>query len=349
MDDGRSSMVVALIVAALVIAVLGGLVAYWIGRRLTAPLGHLRDRMAEIADGEGDLTQRMDDSRNDELGDLAGTFNRFADKVAGTVRSVAACARSLSTSASGVAAIAETLSERSGQNRDRALFARRAAEEINVGVGAAATGAEQLGASIQDIARSTEDAAQVGRQGAELAAQTQDTIAALGTSSAAIGDVIRVISAVAEQTNLLALNATIEAARAGEAGKGFAVVATEVKELAQEAARASEEIAQRVQGIQGETAAAVDAMARISTVVQDINGHQITIAGAVEEQSSTTDELTRSISAAARGATEISTTLTQVSDDAEQSAVEVSRARAAAQELDDLSAELNRLLGVFSV
>ena len=349
LDDGRSSMLVALVVAALLIAVLGGLLSYWVGRRLTAPLLHLRDRMAEIADGEGDLTQRMDDSRSDEVGQLSGAFNRFVDKVAGTVRDIGRCAREVATSAAGVATVADGLAERSSRSRTQAQGAHSAAAEISSNVSAAASGAQEMGASIAEIARSAAEAAEVGRQAADLAQKTEGTITALGASSAEIGDVVKVISGVAEQTNLLALNATIEAARAGDAGKGFAVVANEVKELAQEAGKASEEIAQRVQGIQAETAAAVRAIAQIAEVVRTINDHQTTIASAVEEQTATTGELTRSVASAAEGAGTVTTTLTTVSKDADDSAEDVERARVAARELDSLSRELNRLLGAFTV
>jgi methyl-accepting chemotaxis protein len=206
-----------------------------------------------------------------------------------------------------------------------------------------------MGLSISDIARSATEAAQVGSQAAGLARETEGAIAALGTSSAEIGDVVRVIAAVAEQTNLLALNATIEAARAGEAGKGFAVVANEVKELAQEAGRASDDITRRVEAIQADTGSAVGSISRIAEVVHAMNDHQMTIASAVGQQSATTRELTRSVAAAAEGAGSVSATLTTVSTDARDSAADVERARAAAAELDGLSQELSRLLAVFTV
>ncbi|UOY02964.1 methyl-accepting chemotaxis protein [Blastococcus sp. PRF04-17] len=349
MEAGRSSMVWSMVLAAALIAVLGGALSYWIGRRLTAPLHRLKDRMAEIADGEGDLTQRMDDSRTDEVGQLSGAFNRFVDKVAGTVRDIGRCAREVASSAAGVSAVADGLAGRAARSRDQAQGAHRTAADISTSVSAAASGAQEMGASISEIARSAADAAAVGRQAADLAEKTESTIAALGASSAEIGDVVKVISGVAEQTNLLALNATIEAARAGDAGKGFAVVANEVKELAQEAGKASDEIAQRVQGIQAETSAAVRAIAQIAEVVRTINDHQTTIASAVEEQTATTGELTRSVAAAADGAGVVTSTLTMVRQDADDSADDVDRARTAARELDALSSELNRLLGAFTV
>jgi methyl-accepting chemotaxis protein len=347
--EGRVAMLTAILVAALLVALAGGALAWLVGRRLTAPLEQLGARMAEIADGEGDLTQRMTVTGDDELGRLSAAFNRFVDKVAGTVRDIGGCARQVAVSASGVASAADGLAGRAASSAEQARAAHTVASDISASVSAAAAGAEEMGLSISDIARSAAEAAQVGRQAADLARRTEGAIAALGTSSAEIGDVVRVIAAVAEQTNLLALNATIEAARAGEAGKGFAVVANEVKELAQEAARASDDITRRVGAIQADTEAAVGSISRIAEVVHAMNDHQLTIASAVDQQSATTRELTRSVAAAAEGAGSVSTTLTTVSADARDSASDVDRARTAALELDDLSRELTRLLGVFTV
>jgi methyl-accepting chemotaxis protein len=348
-DEGRSAMATALVIAALLVAVAGFGIAWALGRRLTGPLEQLRRRMVEIADGGGDLTQRVDDSARDEVGELATAFNRFVDKVAGTIRDIGVSAGSLAASASGVARVADGLSERAGRSRDQARHAHQAAADISFGVTSAAAGAEQMGSAIREIARSASDASHVGQGAVDLAGRTETAIAALGTSSARISDVVAVISAVAEQTNLLALNATIEAARAGEAGKGFAVVATEVKELAQEASRASEEIHQRVQSIQADTGAAVGSISQIVEVIREMNDHQTTIASAVEEQTAVTTELSRSVSSVADGATAVTATMDDVTTDADRTAADVDSARAAARELDRLSGELTRLIAVFTV
>jgi methyl-accepting chemotaxis protein len=174
-------------------------------------------------------------------------------------------------------------------------------------------------------------------------------VAKLGDSSRAIGEVVRVITGIAEQTNLLALNATIEAARAGEAGKGFAVVATEVKDLAQETAKATEDITRRIQAIQGDTDSAVAAIARIDEVVTRISDYQTTIASAVEEQTATTSEMSRGVTEAAQGTGSIAdavVTVSAVSTETEQDALQ---ARSAADGVAEVTAELSRLVSQFKV
>ena len=162
-------------------------------------------------------------------------------------------------------------------------------------------GGDEMTGSIQEIAASASEAATVAGQAVAAAGRTNETVAKLGESSRQIGDVVKVITSIAEQTNLLALNATIEAARAGEAGRGFAVVAAEVKDLAQETARATEDIARRVDTIQRDASAAAAAISEISTVIGRISEHQQIIAGTVEEQQVTTAEIGRSVGQAASG------------------------------------------------
>jgi methyl-accepting chemotaxis protein len=349
MADGRTDMVVALMAGALAIAVLGAVVAWLLGRRLTAPLDRLRDRMSEIADGGGDLTQRVAEDSRDEVGQLATAFNRFVDKVAGTVRDIGACASTLARSAAEVSEVADGLADQTARNRDRTREAQEASAGIGAGVTAAAAATDQMGTSIREVARSAVDAAAVGRGATALATATEATVSALGQSTAEISQVVAVISAVAAQTNLLALNATIEAARAGAAGAGFAVVATEVKDLAQEASRASEDIQARVLAIQADTTAAARSIGEIVSVIRDMGAHQDTIAAAVEEQTATTVELGRNVAAAAEGAGGVSASMSALAADADRTDGDVQTARAAARRLDEMSGELTRLLTVFTV
>ena len=171
----------------------------------------------------------------------------------------------------------------------------------------------------------------------------------LGDSSAEIGNVIKVITSIAEQTNLLALNATIEAARAGEMGKGFAVVASEVKDLAQETARATEDISRRVQAIQADTGGAVTAIEEIAVVIQRISEFQTTIASAVEEQTATTSEMNRSIGEAAGGTGAIAQSITGVAESAEMTSQGVAETQQATTELARMSTDLSALVSAFRI
>lgn len=218
-----------------------------------------------------------------------------------------------------------------------------AAEEINRSVQAVSSGIEEMGTSIKEIAKNATDAARVADEAVRIAEGTNTTIGCLGLSSAEIGKVIKVINGIAQQTNLLALNATIEAARAGDAGRGFAVVANEVKELARETARATEDIGQKIEAIQGGVKGAVDGIARISEVIHHISQVQGSIASAVEEQTVTSNEISRRVFEAARGTEDIARSVTSVAGAARGASDGATSTRSAAGELARMAAELQSL------
>jgi methyl-accepting chemotaxis protein len=203
--------------------------------------------------------------------------------------------------------------------------------------------------SVREVANNAAQAARVANEAVQLANQTDTTVRQLSASSNDIGNVIKVITSIAEQTNLLALNATIEAARAGEAGKGFAVVANEVKELAKETAKATEEIGQKIATIQGDSSQAVDAIANINKIINQISDFQTTIASAVEQQTATTNEISRNVAEAAKGSGEIAQNITQVAQGTQSTLSGVTEAQSATDELARMAGELQRLVEGFKV
>jgi methyl-accepting chemotaxis protein len=206
---------------------------------------------------------------------------------------------------------------------------------------------DEMSASIGEISNTAGEAAAVVGQAVTAAAATRETVSRLGTSSTEIGDVLALITSIAEQTNLLALNATIEAARAGDAGKGFAVVASEVKELAQETARATDDIAARVQIIQTDTAHAVVAIEEIAAIIGRISDYQTIIATSVEEQAATTDGMGRNVGGAAGASTVIAENIVGVAGAAQITAEGAARSQRAAIDLARMSSDLRAMVAAF--
>jgi methyl-accepting chemotaxis protein len=331
-----------------VVAVLiAGTAAFILARNIVRPIERLRDRMAEIADGDGDLTQRVAVTRADEAGQLAGAFNRFVEKVATTIRGIAESTGKLTTAAQELNAVSAQLQSGAASASDRAVGARSASEQVNAGVQSIAAGAEQMSASITEISSNATQAAQVAAQAMNVAERTNEQVAELGSASAEVGEVVRLITKIAEQTNLLALNATIEAARAGDMGKGFAVVAGEVKELAQQTAQATEQITARIGAIQSSSAQAAAAINEIALVITQIGDYTTTIASAVEEQTATTGEMSRTVAEAAASSGDVAHTITGVADVAASTADVAGTTQQAAANLSALADDLTTLVRAF--
>jgi methyl-accepting chemotaxis protein len=344
-DEYAGTRTGLLVLLAAGIAVAGG-IGWLVARGMARGLARVR-RVAEAL-AAGDLTVTSGIRTRDEVGQVAtsldtaqASLREVLSSVAASADAVAASSEELSSSSAQIAASAEETSAQSG-------VVAGAAEEVSRSVQTVAAGAEQMGASIREIATNAAEASEVASRAVSAAASTTATVAKLGDSSAEIGNVVKVITSIAEQTNLLALNATIEAARAGEAGKGFAVVANEVKELAQETAKATEDIARRVEAIQGDTTAAVTAIEEISSIVAQISDRQTTIASAVEEQTATTNEMSRSVQEAAGGTTEIASNITGVSTAADSTTQALTQTQTAVEELSRMAADLRTTVGNFT-
>ncbi len=263
------------------------------------------------------------------------------------MEAVATNATSLSGSGEQLNAVSAEMSANAEETSAQANVVSAAADQVSKNVQTVATGVEEMGASIREIAGNANQAAKVAQEAVRFADATNTAIGKLGASSVEIGKVIKVITSIAEQTNLLALNATIEAARAGEAGKGFAVVANEVKELAKETAKATEEIGQKIDTIQNDTRGAVEAIKHIGLVIGQINDIAGTIASAVEEQSATTNEISRNVAEAAKGSGEIAENITSVAKAAQSTTQGANNAQQAAGELSRMAAELQQLVSRF--
>lgn len=263
------------------------------------------------------------------------------EQVAESSRHLASASEELSASSRQMGASAE-------ETTRQASAVSAASEQTNRNVQTVATAAEEMSATIKEISNSVQEATRITSQAVKTADSTNSTISKLGDSSAEIGKVIKVITSIAQQTNLLALNATIEAARAGEAGKGFAVVANEVKELAKQTAKATEEISRQIEAIQSGTKGAVAAIGEIGKIIGQINEISTTIAGAMEEQSATTAEITRNVSEAAKGTGEVTRNITGVATASKSTADGASNVLSASQRLAKMAAELEALVGSFN-
>jgi methyl-accepting chemotaxis protein len=337
-----------MIIVAGFLVLLAGMIAAGMAmaRQTTRRVNQVRAAIRGLA--EGDLTVSAELTSGDEFGMMGRDLDTAISAVRDTVQGLATTATTLSSAAEELSAVSTELTNSAGEASDKAAAATAAADQVNGGVQTVVSGAEEMSASIAEIATNSSRAAEVARESMQVAEVTNQEIVQLGQASAEIGDVVKLITSIAEQTNLLALNATIEAARAGDAGKGFAVVASEVKDLAQETAKATEDITRRINAIQASTDGAARAVARIRQVIDQITEYSTTIASAVEQQSATTSEISRAIAEAAQASAEMSQSFGAVVKVAGTTAEGAQASKDASSNLSELAAKLDTAVKSFT-
>jgi methyl-accepting chemotaxis protein len=316
-------------------------------RSATTQLTGMADALGKLADG--DLTRRRPVITRDEVGRMATAFNHALDQLTDVMQGLDRSAGSVSRSAHELTSVNSELHIQAAGTAELATGVAAAAHGASQDVQSLSAGAAQMLAATQAIARSAAEAASVAASASESAAVTQQTVGGLGRSSAEIGDVVKVITTIAAQTNLLALNATIEAARAGDAGKGFAVVAGEVKDLAQETAKATDDIAQRVAALQHDSTAVATAIDEIVAVVRRIDDIQSSIAAAAEQQTATTNEMSRNVSDVAHVTSTIAGDVENVVAGTSQTTTSADATGRAAQDLSATAAELRAFVARFQL
>lgn len=346
-------------------------------RSVTRPINITADMLKDISEGEGDLTRRLEIIKDDELGQLAGYFNSFLDKLQGVVRDVMKNAGTIDGSSSQLSQIAIQLSESSNETSQRSNMVATAAEEMSgnlnnvaaameestTNASMVAAAAEEMSATIKDISLNAEEATSISDTAVSKSNEVTQQMEKLGTAAQGIGKVLEAITEISEQVNLLALNATIEAARAGDAGKGFAVVANEIKVLAKQTSAAAAEIKTEIESIQNSTKGAVGGIDEISQVIRSVNEIVNAIAIAVDEQTKATEEIATNISQASQGiqevnenvnqssavAAEITRDISVVDDSAKDISLNSDKLSESAAQLSQMATQLNTVMGSFKV
>ncbi len=339
----------------LISVIVAGLIIYVIANSVSRPINRVVAGLKDVAEGEGDLTKRINVSSQDEVGDLAKWFNVFIEKMRVSIKDVADNALQLKQSSADLYDISAALTSGADQTTERAQSVSSASEEMSANMGLVAntmdqassninmvaSATEEMSVTISEIAQSTEKARNVTNDAVSHAQGASDQVGELGRAAQEIGKVVEAITEISEQVNLLALNATIEAARAGDAGKGFAVVANEIKELAQQTAKATGEIKRQVSAIQSSTQVTVVQIGNITEVVNEVNDIVSKIAAAVEEQSTTTKEIAGNVAQASSGFGDINLNVGQSNTVAADIAKEIAEVTHAASDMSNSSSQVN--------
>lgn len=350
---------------------------FFLVRSIIAPLRRMISMLKDIAQGEGDLTVRLKDESRTETQELAEWFNTFVNQVHEIIRELSGTARQVSQASSGLLGLSKSLHDASGDMAGKSNTVAAATEEMSanmnsvasameefsINIGTVATASEEMTATITEISHNASKAKDITGHAVTKANEASRRVDELGNAAREIDKVTETITAISSQTNLLALNATIEAARAGDAGRGFAVVANEIKELALQTARATEEIRVKIQGIQGATGVTVSEIQQVTQVINEVDTIVGTIAAAVEEQSVTTRDIADNVGQASQGVQEVNVNVAQAETATRDIAKEVAKVsvasgtisqsaeavRDSSENLSSLAHDLNNMVEKFKV
>jgi methyl-accepting chemotaxis protein len=374
--EARTSTIMQVVVGMLTSVVAIFLLWYAAGG-VVRPIRSTVNMLKDIAEGEGDLTKRLDIKVQDEIGEMATWFNLFMDKLQELIRQIVEDAGSLNSASGSLAAIATQMTDGARSMTERSKTVAVGAEEmdsnmssvasaceeatINVNMVAAAT--EEMTVTIRGIAQKSEESRTISESAVSKASDVSEKLGRLGQGAQEISKVTEVISDISEQINLLALNATIEAARAGEYGKGFAVVASEIKELAKQTAEATRVVKVQIDNIQGATGETVAEVGQILEIIKDASNIVSSITEEVEGQATVTQEIAENITQTSQGIQEvnqnvsqgsvligsISSEIAEVDQSVQEVSESISQVNQKAEELAQLSEKLQELVGRFRI
>ena len=326
------------------------------------PITQVADRLKDIAQGEGDLTIRLEETRQDEVGRLAKWFNVFIDKLEKIIQRIADNSNDVNIASNELFSIAQQMSDGTNDLSARSNTVATAAEEMSANMNSVAAAMEQAATNVNVVASATEEmtvnvnevavnsgkAKQATRDAVAQTNHTTEKVVQLGSAAQKIGKITEVITEISEQTNLLALNATIEAARAGEAGKGFAVVANEIKELARQTADATQEIRTQIEDVQRSTDDTVTDIRKITKIISGLDDMVASVSASVNEQSTATTEISDNLAQASKGIQEVTLNVAQSSSVAEEIAREIVQVNQISSGIADSSGQVNKSSGSLS-